>query len=101
MDPNSELSNLVTLLLPVLFFLARLLLKDRADKYESTFKAGVEVAYFLVNNLSKHTDNKIDDKAAVALDALRKYMGTAGAPLKQVDEERAKLLFQAMHGQGK
>lgn len=98
---DENIMSMVTVAFGALMFFARLLWRDRISKYESTFSKGVEVAYFLVENLSKHTETKIDDKAAVALKALRDFMGTEGMPLKQADEEKAKLLFQAMHGKGR
>jgi hypothetical protein len=79
-------------------FLIRHILKDRADKAEARFKAAVEIAYNVVNEASRLTKTTADDKVALGLKALKDYLATHGQDVTQADEERAKLLFTAMHG---
>lgn len=82
----------------VLLFFFRAIFKDRAEAKERLFKTAVEVAYNVVNDIASRTDNKVDDKVALGLKALKDFMALNGQPVSPVDEEKAKLLFQAMHG---
>jgi hypothetical protein len=83
-----------------LVFLMVLRFVVKARKYEGVFRAGVPVAYAIVNDISKRTPNKVDDKVALVLKALNDWMLAHGQPeLKPVDVEKAKLLFSAMHGE--
>lgn len=82
----------------ILLFFFRAIFKDRAEAKEKLFKTGVEVAYNIVNDIAARTDNKIDDKVALGLKALKDFMSLNGQAVSPVDEEKAKLLFQAMHG---
>lgn len=74
---------------------------QKAARYESLFKDAVAIAYDVVNDIAAKTPNKIDDKVAVGLDVLRQYLGLHGVEATPVDEAKAKLLFQAMHGSEK
>lgn len=85
----------------ILLFFFRAVFKDRAEAKERLFKTAVEVAYNVVNDISARTDNKVDDKVALGLKALRDFMSLNGQSVSPVDEEKAKLLFQAMHGSTK
>lgn len=85
----------------VLLFFFRAIFKDRADAKEKLFKTAVEVAYNVVNDIAARTDNKVDDKVALGLKALKDFMALNGQSVSAVDEEKAKLLFQAMHGSTK
>lgn len=82
----------------VLLFFFRAIFKDRAEAKEKLFKTGVEVAYNIVNDIAARTQNKVDDKIALGLKALKDFMALNGQSVSPVDEEKAKLLFQAMHG---
>jgi hypothetical protein len=82
----------------VLLFFFRAVFKDKADAKEKLFKTGVEVAYNIVNDVAARTQNKVDDKIALGLKALKDFMALNGQSVSPVDEEKAKLLFQAMHG---
>lgn len=82
-----------------LLFLFRAIWKDQAERKEAMFKLGVEIAYSIVNEIAKRTQTKVDDKVALGLDALRQYLATQGQKLTPADEDRARLTFQAMHGQ--
>jgi hypothetical protein len=85
----------------VLPVVARLLLKDKAEAAEKLFGAGVQVAYSVVNDIASRTTNKIDDKVAVGLKVFADYYASHGKTPSQLEEQRAKLLFSAMHGQEK
>lgn len=97
---DSNLQLLIgSILLPALGFLFRALFKDRADKAASNFSLGVQLAYSVVNEIAMRTDNKIDDKAALALKVLRDFLVAGGGKLDAAGEAKARILFQAMHGQ--
>lgn len=85
----------------VIGFLFRLIFKDRAEAREKIFRVGVEIAYGVVSDIAKRTSNKIDDKAALGLKVLRDFYATHNLKPSLADEERARLLFSAMHGEGK
>lgn len=87
------------ILAAALVALLRTIWKDQAARKEAMFKVGVEVAYHIVNEIAKRTETKIDDKVALGLDALRQYLATQGETLAPADADRAKMIFQAMHGQ--
>ena len=76
----------------------RAVFKEQAAAKEQAFSVGVEIAYAVVTEIAKRTENTIDDKAALALGVLRDWLKASGQTLTPVDEARAKLLFQAMHG---
>ena len=85
----------------VLLFFFRAIFKDKAEAKEKLFKTAVEVAYNVVNDIAARTNNKVDDKVALGLKALKDFMALNGQSVSAVDEEKAKLLFQAMHGSTK
>ena len=85
----------------VLLFFFRAIFKDRAEAKEKLFKTAVEVAYNVVNDIAARTDNKVDDKVALGLKALKDFMALNGQSVSAVDEEKAKLLFQEMNGSTK
>lgn len=96
---DGNLMTVVSVAGAALLFLLRLIFKDRAGQAETNFQLGVNIAYQIVNEVATRTENKIDDKVAVALGYLRDFLSTKGQSLTPADEQRAKLLFQAMHGQ--
>ena len=71
--------------------------KEKAADREKLVSFGIEIAYACVAEVAKRTQNKVDDKVAMGLDYLRKWLNANGEELRPVDEEKAKLLFQAMH----
>ena len=74
----------------------------KSSKYEAIFRAGVPIAFNIVNDIAKRTDNQIDDKVALGLSLLNDWLNVNGQPaMKAPDEEKAKLLFKALHGEGK
>lgn len=85
----------------VLPFLARLVFKDKAEAAEKLFAMGVKIAYGVVSDIAARTPNKIDDKVALGLKVLHDYYASHGKTPSQLEQERAKLLFSAMHGQEK
>ncbi len=99
MEPLS-LSVIVGLVATVGLTLARLLIKSK--QWESIFRAGVPIAFNIVNDIAARTDNKIDDKVALGLGALNDWLRANGqSEMKPVDVEKAKLLFSALHGEEK
>lgn len=79
-------------------YVFRKLFKERADKAESDFVWALGVAYNVVNEVARVTPTKIDDKLALGLGFLKEALSHKGQTLNLADEERAKLLFKAMHG---
>jgi hypothetical protein len=66
---------------------------------EELFRQGVPLAYRAVLELSKHTENTVDDKIAMFLGAMNEWLGQNGAPpLAPAKVEEAKALFLQMHG---
>lgn len=93
--------TLAGIIAAVAAFILRLVFKENAAAKEKLVLIAVEVAYNVVNDISKRTENKIDDKIALALGVFRDYLGASGVAPTQADEARAKILWSAMHGQGK
>lgn len=64
------------------------------------FEKGVDIAYNMVNDLSKRTENKIDDKIAIGLQYLRDFMfaNTGSRELSPEQEALAIQMFSAKHG---
>lgn len=98
MPSDENIKMILSLLSLVVPIIMTWLFKDKRDKAERNLTLGIELAYNIVNEISMRTGNKVDDKVAMGLDYLRQYLGTSGQTLKPADEEKAKLLFQAMHG---
>ncbi len=97
----ASLSVLIPILGSALLGLLGWLFKSKQDRANTVFAAGVSVAYNIVNDVSKFTPNTVDDKAALALGYLNSWMSAHGQKLGPADEEKAKLVWQAMHGEGK
>jgi hypothetical protein len=91
----------LSIIVGVVMFFVKSLLKDKYSKNEAVFGQGVDIAFNMVNDLSKRTENKVDDKVAEGLKALQAYLATHGQSPTEKQLERAKLLFQAMNGAGK
>jgi hypothetical protein len=60
---------------------------------------GIPIAFNYVEELSRKTPNKLDDKAALALNALRKYLDTYGVKPTLEQESRARIVFDALHAE--
>jgi hypothetical protein len=69
------------------------------ERKRRIFETGVKVAFFAVNEIARHTPNKIDDKVAIALKYLSEFMGSHNVPLKAADVDRAKLMFNALNAE--
>lgn len=82
----------------VILYIFRNLWKENLDRKEALFKTGVEIAFNVVNDIASRTENKVDDKVALGLKALKDYLALNGQKLSTTDEEKAKILFQAMNG---
>ena len=91
----------LSIIVGIVMFFVKSLMKDKYDKNEAIFAKAVDVAFNVVNDLSKRTDNKVDDKVAEGLAALKAYLASHGQDATSQQLERAKLLFQAMNGAGK
>jgi hypothetical protein len=92
----------MALVATVIASVIRGIFKDRADAAEKMFQMSVEVAFNLVNDVAKRTDNKLDDKVALGLQFLHDYYASQGMPEPTPAQiERAKLLFSALNGAGK
>ena len=76
----------------------RAIFKDKQDKANALFQTAVDVAYNVVNDIAKRTDSKIDDKVALGLQVLRDFYALHNKDVSDLDIEKAKMLFQAMHG---
>ena len=98
---NETIMTLAGILGTALMFLLRQIFKDRAEAKADLFRFGVDLAFNVVNDIAKRTPNQVDDKIALGLDVLRKFLATHDVDLKPIDEERAKMLFSAMNGAGK
>jgi hypothetical protein len=84
----------------ILFFVGKWFKANQA-RAESNFELGVKLAYNIVSEISIRTPNTVDDKVALGLKYLRDFLDTNGQKMKASDEAKAKLLFQAMHGEEK
>lgn len=92
------LAILGPIVLGAIGWVLRTVFKEQAAAKEQLFSVGVEIAYSIVTEIAKRTENTIDDKAATAIGILREWMHANDQKLSPVDEVKAKLLFQAMHG---
>lgn len=98
---DATISMVVTILATLIVAVWRMLKKDKQAEVDQTLKLfhqGVAVAYNVVNNLASKTENKIDDKVALALLELEKFLAPFDIELTPELKERAKQLFNAMHG---
>lgn len=93
--------TVISVLGSVILFLLGQWFKSSKDKAESNFTLGVKLAYNIVSEISLRTPNTVDDKVALGLKYLRDFLDTNNQKLSAADEEKAKLLFQAMHGEEK
>lgn len=91
------LGLLTVVVLPLVLKVLRGIWKEKSDAREQMLGLGIEIAYACVTEVAKRTDNKIDDKVAMALGFLKDWLSANGEEIKPVDEAKARLLFQAMH----
>ncbi len=94
-------TGIAAVLVPVLVAVARMFLKDSADKTLETVKWAIGVAYNTVNEISLRTANKVDDKAALALKVFADAMASQGIQATPSQLAMAKASLVAMHGQEK
>jgi len=95
----------------VLLFTVLAVLKARASndqnrqaelaRVESVIDKGIPIAFNVVQEIARLTPNKVDDKVALGLKALADYAATHGVTPTEDHEDRAKLVFQAMHAESK
>lgn len=98
---DQNLAMITSIVVPAILALIGWLFKSKRDRAEAVFRTGVDIAYQAVNDVSKVTPNTVDDKIALGLGFLREWLAAHKQTLDPVNEEKAKLLFKAMHGAGK
>lgn len=84
---------------PVILFVApwftRQALKHVKDKeHKQTFKHAVDTAYMVVHQISRKTENKIDDKVAEALKVVKDVLGRE---LTHEEKGKARSMLRAKH----
>ena len=94
---------LASVLATVISLVIGKLVKDAAKRavVEKVVNAAIPVAFHIVQEISRRTPNKIDDKVALGLEKLSEVSATHGVELTEAHKERAKLVFQALHSQSK
>ncbi len=95
---EANLPFVISLVGPAVLAIIGWLFKAKKDRADTIFRTGVGIAFNVVNDVSKMTPNTIDDKAALALGYLDQFLGTYNQKMSPADEERAKLMFKALHG---
>lgn len=93
--------TVISILGSVILFLLGQWFKTNKERAQSNFAAGVKCAYLIVSEISIRTPNQVDDKVALGLKYLSDYLNAEGQKLSAADAEKAKLMFQAMHGEEK
>lgn len=68
---------------------------------EKVVDFAIPIAFHVVEEIARRTENKIDDKVALGLQKLSEITRTKGVEPTAAHLERAKLVFQAMHAQAK
>lgn len=84
---------IILMLLPVVTALVLKQIKD--DKNKSLLADAVDIAYLVVNQISRKTDTKIDDKIGEALKVIKDQMGKKN--LKESDVTKATQMLMAKH----
>lgn len=79
------------------------LVKDTARRavVEKVVDAAIPIAFHVVQEISRRTPNKIDDKVALGLEKLAEISATHGVELTEEHKARAALVFSALHAQSK
>lgn len=100
---DGTLEVIASIAAAVISFVIGKLVKDAAKRavVEKVVDAAIPVAFHVVQEISRRTPNKIDDKAALALEKLAELTATKGVALDETHKDRAKLVFQALHAQSK
>ena len=93
---QEALSLVASLLASVVVAVCTYAFSNRASKAESNFLLGVQIAYSAVNEIAKRTPNLADDKAALGLKLLAEHLARRISP---AEEEKARKLFAALHGE--
>lgn len=94
-----ENEEVLALLAVLVGFLVKQFLKNQKEDRRALVLGGINLAYNIVNDISKTTKNTIDDKAALGLMKLNEYLSTEKArPLSADEAAKAKLAFSALHG---
>ena len=95
-DLNTILSIVVPLVALGLGALLRGLFKGvDAEKF---LAAGIAIIYPLVDQVSKGTQNTIDDKVALALKLLNEYYKASGKTLPSASTAKAEEIFKQLAG---
>lgn len=97
------LKMLAPIFATVLSALLGLFIRNAAKKAvaEKIIDAAIPVAYQVVNEIARRTENKIDDKIALGLKVLAEFASTKGVQVTEAQKTRAALVFQALHAQEK
>lgn len=91
-------SEALTVALLMLAFLALRKWRISAERAR-LISAAVDLVYGAVNEMARRTENRIDDKAALAIKKLAEYLASQGAdPLTSEEVAQARLTFTAKHG---
>ena len=92
--------NVATFLSVILFTALGLFLKAaKKEAVDRVLDAAIPIAYRVVDEISRRTSNKVDDKVALGLKVLSDYVRTHDITLKPEHEARAKLVFSALHAE--
>ncbi len=98
LEGNTMLSGLLLL---VVSSLASFLFGTKKASALAIFDVAVRIAYMAVDFIAARTENKIDDKAALALKFVRDALAGQGQVVSPANEAKAKELFTAMHEEAK
>ena len=89
--PEVVVGLFVTILIP---FAVRWILANTSAKQQEVIRAGAEAAYLVVEQVSRHTTTKVDDKLALALKVMRDELKVVRS---KKDEARAAVALKAVH----
>jgi len=92
------ISAITTAVATLLVVLLRNFAKDKAEQRLKMLINLAHCAYIITAEVARKTPNQVDDKAAFALDVLRKALADRGAaPLTEVEQAKAEFAWRTMH----
>lgn len=88
----------VSVIVGVVMFFVRSLLKEKSAAVEAVMAKAVDVAYALVSEVAPKTETKVDDQIVVFLKAFKDYFAAHGMTPTPAQLDKAQAMFKAMAG---
>lgn len=98
---DKTIALVASIAVPLLVALARGFWKDKTDGRLANIQWAMGLAYNITNEIAKRTENKVDDKVAVAIGFFERALRQQGITPTAQETELARMQWQALHGQEK